>query len=70
PCIGYSNEKQYFYLARGLSQRERQLDAGEFLDVHTLDWAALLEWVKEGRITDGKTLNGLFWFDRLHRGAL
>lgn len=70
PCLGYSSEKQFFYLARGLSQRERQLDDGEFLEVQTLDWATLLMWVTEGRITDGKTLNGLFWFDRLHRGAL
>ncbi|HSS46870.1 MAG TPA: NUDIX hydrolase [Burkholderiales bacterium] len=70
PCVGYSNEKQLFYLAQGLSQRERQLDDGEFLEVLTLDLATLLAWVKEGKITDGKTLNGLFWFDRLRRGAI
>ena len=70
PCVGYSNEKQLFYLARGLRLRERQLDDGEFLEVLTLDWATLVKWVRKGKITDGKTLNGLFWFARLRRGAI
>ncbi|MGH8751992.1 MAG: NUDIX domain-containing protein [Burkholderiales bacterium] len=64
PCIGYSNEKQLFYIARGLSLHERKLDDGEFLQVLTLDLPTLLAWVREGKITDGKTLNGLFLYQQ------
>lgn len=70
PCIGYSNEKQLFYLAQGLSQRERRLDDGEFVEVLALDLATLLEWVEEGTITDGKTINGLFWAEKLLKRAV
>src|SRR5713101_9407729 len=61
PCVGYSTEKQLFYLARGLIQHERRLDEGEFLEVLHVAPAEALRWVREGKISDGKTINGLFW---------
>lgn len=68
PTIGYSNERIDIWFARGLQQGERQLDAGEFLDVFRATPQILLQWVREGRITDGKTLTGLLWLQNHLRG--
>ena len=61
PVISYSTEFIGIWFARGLHAGERQLDAGEFLDVFTATSSDLLQWAREGRITDAKTLTGLLW---------
>ena len=68
PCIGYSNERIEIFLARGL-QREsgQQLDHGEFLDVLNLSLDAALQAIREGKITDGKTICALFWAEKVLR---
>lgn len=68
PCIGYSDERMEYFLARGLSQQGSQLDDGEFLEVFELAPGEAMEWVRTGRITDSKTIVGLFWLDKLLRG--
>ena len=45
------------------------LDEGEFLEVMTLPLVEALDWVREGRITDPKTIVGLFWAEKLRRGG-
>lgn len=69
PLIGYSSERIEFYLARGLTHIGAHLDDGEFLEIFTLPLPTALEWVREGRITDGKTVAGLFWAERIVTGA-
>jgi ADP-ribose pyrophosphatase len=64
PCIGYSNERLEYFVARGLTQRERQLDEGEFLEVFELSLGEAIEWIRLGKITDGKTIIGLFWLEK------
>ena len=61
PCIGYSDERIELYLARGLTRVGSALEEGEFLEVLTLPLIEALAWVKAGRITDVKTIIGLFW---------
>lgn len=61
PCIGYSDETIEMYVARGLTAGEASLDAGEFLDVFSLPLAEAVEMVRDGRITDAKTVAGLLW---------
>jgi ADP-ribose pyrophosphatase len=68
-AIAYSDEHLEIYLARGLSAGPRQLDAEEFLDVFTLPLSQLLEWVREGKVTDVKTVIGAFWLDKLSQQA-
>lgn len=68
PCIGYSDEKLMYYLAEGLAFKGAQLDDGEYLEVFTLTLATALEWIKEGKITDNKTVSGLFWAEKVLRG--
>jgi ADP-ribose pyrophosphatase len=64
PCIGFSDEKMEYYLARGLTHQGRQLDEGEFLEVFELSPAEAIEWIRLGKITDSKTIVGLFWLEK------
>jgi ADP-ribose pyrophosphatase len=64
PCIGYSDEKIEYFLARGLTYQARQLDEGEFLEVFELSPAEAIDWVRLGKITDSKTIVGLFWLEK------
>jgi ADP-ribose pyrophosphatase len=68
PCIGYADERMEFYLARQLRDVGRAPDEDEFLEMVTVGFAEALRWVKEGKITDQKTVIGLLWADRLLRG--
>ena len=68
PLIAYSDERIEIYLAKGLTLAERKLDPGEFLEVFTAMPAEALGWVRAGKITDVKTIIGLFWLDRIARG--
>jgi ADP-ribose pyrophosphatase len=60
-AIGYSDEGIELWLATGLEKREARLDAGEFLDVFTLPFEEALAMAADGRISDVKTIIGLFW---------
>lgn len=64
PCIGFSDEKIEYFLARGLTHHARQLDEGEFLEVFELSPAEAIEWIRLGKITDSKTIVGLFWLEK------
>lgn len=65
PCIGYSNEQIDFFLARKLEFKGAQLDEGEFLETMRVPLPESLEWIRHGRITDAKTILGLFWAEKL-----
>lgn len=68
PCIGYSDEFIDIWFARGLTRGERRLDEGEFLEVITLTPQQLLEGVRDGLVTDGKTLSCLVWLQNVLSG--
>lgn len=69
PVISYSTEFIDLWFAKDLIAGERQLDAGEFLDVFTASLAELLQWCRDGRVTDGKTLSGALWLQNVLSGA-
>lgn len=60
-AIGYSDEAIELWLATGLEKREAKLDTGEFLEVFTLPFAEALAMAADGRISDVKTIVGLYW---------
>ena len=64
PCIGYADEKIEYFLARSLAHQGRQLDDGEFLEVFELSLAEAIEWIRQGKINDSKTIVGLFWLEK------
>jgi ADP-ribose pyrophosphatase len=59
--IGYTDETIELYLARRLTEKTRQLDAGEFLEVFKAPFDEAVAMVRDGRITDSKTMIGLLW---------
>jgi len=69
PVISYSTEFIDIWFARELTAGERQLDAGEFLDVFSASADELLQCCRDGRITDAKTLTGVLWLQNLRSGA-
>jgi ADP-ribose pyrophosphatase len=64
PCIGYSDERLEYFLARGLTHQGRQLDEGEFLEVFELDIDEAIDWVRQGKINDSKTIVGFYWLEK------
>jgi ADP-ribose pyrophosphatase len=67
-AIAYSDEHIEIYLAKGLKHEQAKLDDEEFLEVFTLPLASALAWVREGKITDSKTVAGLFWAEKVLGG--
>jgi ADP-ribose pyrophosphatase len=68
-AIAYSDEHLEIFLARGLVAGESALDDGEFLETMTVSVDQLLQWVREGKITDVKTVIGSFWLEKILSGA-
>lgn len=64
PCIGYADERMEYFLARGLRHHGRNLDDGEFLEVFEISLKEALQWIREGKINESKTIVGLFWLDK------
>jgi ADP-ribose pyrophosphatase len=69
PVIAYSTEFIDIWFARGLEAGERKLDAGEFLEVTSATPAQLLDWCRDGQVTDGKTLTAALWLQNVLSGA-
>jgi ADP-ribose pyrophosphatase len=68
PCIGYSNERIVIYLATGLTAGAHRRDEDESLDVFSMSLDAAMEAMRQGEITDGKTMIALFWAEKTLRG--
>ena len=68
PCIGYSDERLVYFVARDLTRdmtySGHKLDEDEFLEILRVPLADALEMVGDGRISDGKTVMGLLWYAR------
>ncbi|WP_296444371.1 NUDIX domain-containing protein [Rhodoferax sp. UBA5149] len=69
PVISYSTEFIDIWFARGLSVGARQLDQDEFLDVFTATPAELLQWCRDGQVTDAKTLIAALWLQNVLSGV-
>lgn len=64
-AIGYSDERIDVFIARSLTQDTARRDPGEVLELFSVRWRELDGWVRDGRITDGKTIIGIYWLQRL-----
>jgi len=69
PCIGYSDERIEIFWAEGLSFVGAALDDGEILDICELSIADALLAVRDGEITDAKTIAALLWAEKIIDGA-
>ncbi len=68
PILAYCDERIELFLAKNLTKITPKLDDGEFLEVLEVEPGEALQWVREGKITDSKTMIGLFWLDKLRSG--
>ena len=62
--IGYADETIELVLARKLTKQEARLDAGEFLEVLTIPFTEAVAMIRDGRISDSKSVIGLLWVDK------
>lgn len=70
PCIGYSDERIEIFLARSLTRESApQLDHGEHLEVMEMALEEAVAAVRDGRITDAKTITALFWAEKVLAGS-
>jgi ADP-ribose pyrophosphatase len=60
-AIAYTDEAIELFLAKGLEQRAAKLDAGEFLEVLRVPFDEAIAMIRDGSITDSKTIVGLLW---------
>lgn len=68
-AVGYSTEIIHVYFARGLSLGERKLDEGEFVDVFSASPQTLVDWCRDGTVTDAKTMTCVLWLQNVQAGA-
>ncbi len=66
-AIAYTDEAIHLYLARRLTPGERKLDQGEFLETLVKPFDAALGMIRDGEITDAKSVAALMWVEKWAR---
>lgn len=70
PTIGYADERIEIFLAQSLtSLGQNNLDEGEFLELIELSLEEAMDAVRQGTLTDGKTLSALLWAEKVLTGV-
>lgn len=67
PALGYTDERIEIFLAQGLEYVGHQFDHGEYVEVIEWSLEEAEAAVFDGRITDAKTITGLFWARKVLR---
>jgi ADP-ribose pyrophosphatase len=60
-AIAYTDEAIELFVARKLTLQTRNLDQGEFLETFAVPFDQAVAMVRDGRITDAKSVAGLLW---------
>ena len=68
-AVAYSTEIIHVYFARGLTVGSQQLDHEEFVELTTATPAQLLDWCRDGTVSDAKTLTCTLWLQNVLSGA-
>ena len=63
-AIAYTDEAIELFLARKLTQGESKLDAGEFLETFIVPFEEAIGMIRDGKITDAKTVTALLRVDK------
>ncbi len=61
-AIGYTDERIELFRARKLTKKTRKLDPGEFLEIFLLPFDDAVDMVRDGRISDVKTVAAILWW--------
>ena len=68
-AIAYADEHLEIYLAQELTAGQASLDEGEFLEVYRAPLSELMDGVRNGQVTDVKTIIGAFWLEKIQSGS-
>jgi ADP-ribose pyrophosphatase len=68
PCIGYADERIEIFWAQGLTFIGAELDHGEILEVCEMSLSDALLAVRDGDITDAKSITALLWAEKTFSG--
>ena len=63
-AIAYTDEAIEIFLAKKLTQSRQKLDVGEFLEILILPFDEAVAMIRDGRITDAKSVAALLWVAR------
>jgi ADP-ribose pyrophosphatase len=58
---GFTNEKIHLFAATGLTQGATAREADEFMEVHPLPMTRVLAMIRDGEITDAKTISAVLY---------
>jgi len=58
---GFTNEKIHLFMATGLTQGETSHESDEFMEVVPLRLSRVLEMIRDGEITDAKTMVAILY---------
>ena len=61
----YTSECVYIYYAEELTEAEKNPDEDEIIEVVRYTVPELLDMIMDGRIVDGKTIAGIFAYNRV-----
>jgi len=68
-AVAYSTEIIHIYFARGLTVGSQQLDHEEFVELTAATPGQLLDWCRDGTVSDAKTLTCTLWLQNVLSGA-
>lgn len=68
PCIGYSTERMWIFLAEDLVESTPGRDHDEFIELLPTELSDCLEWIQSGTIKDIKAIIGIFWAEKILSG--
>jgi ADP-ribose pyrophosphatase len=68
PAIGYSDERIEIFWAQGLSFVGEDPDHGEILEIIEMSLSDALLAIRDGEITDAKTVTALLWAEKTLSG--
>ena len=69
-AIAYTDEAIELFACRKISRSGApRLDPGEFVELLIVDLAEAIAMVRDGRITDAKSVAGLLWVDKWSSGS-
>ena len=63
-AIAYTDEGIELFSARKLTLQKRQLEKGEFLETLSIPFGEAVAMIRDGRITDAKTVASLLWVEK------
>ena len=64
---GISDEEMIVYSAHGLTAGEPRRETGEDIENVVVPWKDAMDWIRDGKIHDAKTIVGLLYCDALRQ---